>query len=147
MIERLFEASIPAKTLEKRAQRIEEKIKTNVFIPLTVKNHSEIPQKPENQEVMSPLAGPGRSPKFNKPTIPASKPPPQPYTNAVYIADIAISQLERITADDPKREKAFKIDATACPGPGLTCRPPRPAITSPLPPLARVQPPEPRALP
>jgi hypothetical protein len=104
MIERLFEVSIPSTTLEKRAERI--KNPTNVGKSVTTINHSESPQKPVNQGVRSPLAGPGRSPKFNKPIVPASK--PQPYTNAVYIADIAISQLERITPDDTKREEAFQ---------------------------------------
>lgn len=33
---------------------------------------------------------------------------PKPYTNAVYLAGIAISQLERITPGDPKRKEAFQ---------------------------------------
>jgi hypothetical protein len=46
-IEKLFEAKIPAKTLEKRAQRTEEKLKTNVFSVPSAENPSQIQ---ENQD-------------------------------------------------------------------------------------------------
>jgi len=110
MIEKMFETSIPADTLKKRAQRMAEKLGTNVPNPATTGDHSENLEKRQNQPltntagqfVKGTTPGPGRPSKYSPPQ------PYPPYTNAIYIADIAISQLERITADDPKREKAFK---------------------------------------
>jgi hypothetical protein len=75
MIEKMFEASIPAKTLEKRAQRIEEKIKTNVFTPTTHTNHSENSEKHTNQPLTdttkgnakNTTPGPGRAQKYVTP--------------------------------------------------------------------------------
>jgi len=99
---KLFETSIPANTLIRRAERAREKITTNVVNPTTVGNDLEIQEKPINQQVKikSPLAGPGRPPKYEKTY--------EPYSCAMQMATIAISQLSRITKDDPKREKAFK---------------------------------------
>ncbi len=74
MIERLFEASIPVKTLQSRAFREKNKMTSNEVNQITPKNSSEIPEKQEYQEVTpkSALAGPGRSPKYQK--------EPEPYT-------------------------------------------------------------------
>jgi len=101
-VEKLFETNIPVKTLQTRAWREKRKNTSNEVNPLTCDNFSETQEKPENQEVKlkSPLAGPGRPPKHEKPI--------EPYSCAMQMATIAISQLSRITKDDPKREKAFK---------------------------------------
>jgi len=99
---KLFEASIPANTLIRRAERAREKITTNVVKPTTVENDPNFLKILTNQQVKlnSPLAGPGRPPKHEKPF--------EPYSCAMQMATIAISQLSRITKDDPKRENAFK---------------------------------------
>jgi len=102
MVERLFEASIPHDTLERRAERAKKKLGTNVPTPAAPSIPLKISEKPSNQEVRpkSPLAGPGRRPKHEKPI--------EPYSCAMQMATIAISQLSRIPQDDPKREKAFQ---------------------------------------
>ena len=114
-VEKLFETNIPAKTLEKRAQRIEEKIKTKVFNESTPKNPSQIPEKPEKQPVTSPnpdqTPGPGRSPKYAKHTVQTPANLEERLisgSQAIYLANIAISQLSRIELDDPKRGEAFQ---------------------------------------
>jgi hypothetical protein len=101
-VEKLFETSIPPNTLTRRAERAREKITTNVVNPTTTDNDSEIQEKLANQEVKlkSPLAGPGRPLKHEKPV--------EPYSCAMQMARIAISHLSRITKDDPKREEAFQ---------------------------------------
>lgn len=70
----------------------------------TTKNHSEIPEKPANQPLrdeaekfeagMAP--GPGRPAKYEK--------LPEPVSQAMHFAELAISQLLRIWDDDPKFE-------------------------------------------
>jgi hypothetical protein len=95
MIERLFEAHIPARTIEQRARRIDA---TNVAHPITTQNNSTIPIKQEFQ-VVNPAQkpGPGRPPKY-----------PQPPSDAIHWARVAISQLSRIEDDDPKLEQALQ---------------------------------------
>lgn len=100
MIERLFEASIPAKTLEKRAQRIDEKIKTNVFNPSTPENVLTIPDNQVSHG--GKRLGAGAPQKYEKP-----KPSPIQFTNALHIATFVISHLERIMPDDPNRFEAL----------------------------------------
>ncbi len=101
-VEKLFETSIPVKTLQSRAWRERRKNTSNEVNDITPSNYSEIAEKPENQEVKikSPLAGPGRPLKHEKPI--------EPYSCAMQMARIAVSQLSRIPKDDPKREKAFR---------------------------------------
>lgn len=102
MIERLFEASIPAETLKKRAQRMQAKIGTNVPIPPTSCNPPQIPEKQNNQQVTERQQepGPGRNQKYEK--------PPQPFSCAMTMASCAIDQLKRIPGDDPNRLKGFQ---------------------------------------
>lgn len=110
-VEKLFETSIPATTIEKKAERIREKVPTNVGNSPTTCNPSEITEKQELQgvkpqtQVVSPQPstpdpakkpGPGRPPKY-----------PQPPSDAIHWATVAISQLTRIEDGDPKREQAF----------------------------------------
>ena len=80
MIERLFEASIPAKTIAKRAEREKTKLATNVANQTIKPNNSSIPEKQEFQTVTvkpeplpSQKAGPGRPPKFVA-TTPSQRP-------------------------------------------------------------------------
>jgi hypothetical protein len=47
-IEKLFEASIPQETLERRAERAKKRLGTNVPISTTPPNHCQIPEKQEN---------------------------------------------------------------------------------------------------
>ncbi len=108
MVERLFEASIPHDTLERRAERVKKKLGTNVPTPLTPSNPCENYDKRPNQVLTNEKGefqkgtapGPGRRPKHEKPI--------EPYSCAMQMATIAISQLSRIPKDDPKREKAFQ---------------------------------------
>lgn len=101
-VEKLFETSIPASTLERRARRDQEKLRTNVRTPINTCNHSQNHEKPQNQQVTpkSPIAGPGRLPKY----APEPK-APKPYSCARQMADIAISQLSRIPYGDHKRKE------------------------------------------
>jgi hypothetical protein len=57
-IEKLFEASIPATTIEKRAERM--KNPTNVGKSTTPPNHFQIPEKQENPPLTDTTPGPGR---------------------------------------------------------------------------------------
>ena len=102
MIERIFEASIPSETIRSRARYIQKKGGEITTPHITTSIPKENQEKPANQEVKlkSPLAGPGRPPKYEKPV--------EPYSCAMQMATIAISQLSRITKDDPKREEAFQ---------------------------------------
>jgi hypothetical protein len=61
---KIFKASIPASTLERRAHRI----RTNVRNKETHKNHSKNLEKPNNQEVKprKQEPGPGRPGKYAK---------------------------------------------------------------------------------
>lgn len=110
-VEKLFETSIPATTIEKRAERARATLPTNVGKPTTPINHTEIPEKPSDQQVRDAKGkfekgttpGPSRLPKHAEPPKTL-----KPYSNAVYLAEIAISQLSRIEPNDPKREKAFQ---------------------------------------
>jgi hypothetical protein len=108
-IERLFDAKINADTLRKRAGRMSW---TNVQPQATNQEDSEIT---ENQSLKEEIKaeprkhiatgkpeggsrkGAGRKPKYT----------PQPVSDAMDFAVIAISQLERINKDDPHREDAF----------------------------------------
>jgi hypothetical protein len=87
-VEKLFETSIPADTLRKRAERIG----TNVHTPTTPLN---------NLETEKNLGG--RPLKYAK----VPEPPPK-FTNAMHIATFVIIHLERIAFDDPKREEALQ---------------------------------------
>ena len=108
MIERIFEASIPHDTLERRAERAKKKLGTNVPTSSTPLNYADNLGKRPNQVLINDKGkfqkgtapGPGRRPKHEKPI--------EPYSCAMQMATIAISQLSRITEDDPKREKAFQ---------------------------------------
>jgi hypothetical protein len=97
-IEKLFEASIPQETLERRADRAKKRLGTNVPISTTPPNHFQIPEKQENPPLTDTTPGPGRLPKYA---------PAQPPSDAMYFASLAISQLERIRDDDPKRTDAL----------------------------------------
>lgn len=99
MIERHFEASIPQDTLKKRAQRMQQKIGTNVSMSETHQNHSDI-QKNQVYEHGGKREGAGRPIKY--------VPEPKPWSCALQMAGLAIGQLSRIPADDPKRQEAFK---------------------------------------
>jgi hypothetical protein len=105
---------IPSETIRRwwkeiKAETAKELVK-NDQPSTTPQNHSNNPIKRPNQPLMNTKGqfvkgtapGPGRTSKYGPR-------PPQPYTNAIYIAGIAISQLERIESDDPKREEAFKM--------------------------------------
>ena len=114
-VEKLFEAQIPANTLIRRAERMQEKITTNVVNHPTPQNPSQIPVKQEKQPVTSPnpaqTPGPGRSPKYAKPTVQTPANLEERLisgSQAIYLANIAISQLSRIELDDPKRGEAFQ---------------------------------------
>lgn len=97
-VEKLFETSIPADTIRKRAERTQDKLGTNVHTSSTPSHSSEFPQKQEIQEV-SPAKrpGPGRAAKYAG-----------PFVAAMLSADIAIKQLSMISDDDPKRGKALE---------------------------------------
>lgn len=99
MIEKYFEASIPPRTLEQRARRTLNA--TNVAPLGTTLNSSENPEKQNKQQVTKRQQepGPGRSLKY--------APAPTHIFDAINFATIAISQLERIKPDDPKRDEAL----------------------------------------
>lgn len=95
-VEKLFETSIPARTLEQKARRIENA--TNVASPPTPCNPSEIP---DNQVTHGgKREGAGAPQKYEK--------PPEPWSCAMQMAGLAIGQLGRIPNDDPKRQEAFE---------------------------------------
>jgi len=104
MVEKMFEVTIPADTLRKRAGRIG----TNVHTPATPLTPSEIPEKPVNQQVRNEAGafvegtapGPGRPPKYQYPQ--------EPWSCAMSMAGLAIGHLGRIPDDDPKRHEAFQ---------------------------------------
>jgi excisionase family DNA binding protein len=67
-VEKLFEAQIPSNTLTRRAERMQQKITTNVVNQTTPQNTSQIPEKQENQEVSKEnKPGPGRPLKYPAP--------------------------------------------------------------------------------
>lgn len=106
MIERLFEASIPANTLRMRADRMAKKeLSTNVHTSITSENVLIIPEKQNNQSVKERQQepGPGRPLKYQSEL--GAKPPT--FSDAMTIAAFVIGHLERIRKDDPKREEAF----------------------------------------
>jgi hypothetical protein len=82
--------------LKDRALRMKRKIGGNPPTLSTTANHYKIQKKPTNQEVKpkNALAGPGRPLKYKKPD--------EPYSCAMQMATIAISQLSRIIKDDPR---------------------------------------------
>jgi hypothetical protein len=138
MIEKMFEASIPAETLRSRARYMQKKTESppgetttptsthqnhskyqeNTTMPTcpTSENHSENQKNTSIQrdkqgrfiKVTAP-PGPGRSSKYAKDDAESPQAPvkTRTYTNAVYLAEIAINQLSRIEPEDPKRRKAF----------------------------------------
>ncbi len=106
-IQQMFETAIPHSTLKDRALRMKRKIGGNPPTPPTTANHYKIPEKRHNQVLTDDKGqfkkgtapGPGRPPKYEE---------PEPYSCAMQMARIAVSQLSRIPKDDPKREKAFR---------------------------------------
>jgi hypothetical protein len=87
-IEKLFEASIPAKTLETQAYREKKKLTSNEVNLPTPQNHCQIPEKQEN-----PPLPPGLSKYCGQ---------------ANQMANLAISQLSRIMSYDPERQAALR---------------------------------------
>lgn len=108
MVERLFEASIPSETFRSRARHIKKKGGEITIPHITPSNPCENYEKRPNQVLTNEKGefqkgtapGPGRRPKHEKPI--------EPYSCAMQMATIAISQLSRIPKDDHKREKAFQ---------------------------------------
>jgi hypothetical protein len=108
MVERLFEAGIPSETLRSRARYIKKKSGEITTPSVTPSKPSDNLEKRPNQVLINDKGkfqegtapGPGRRPKHEKPI--------EPYSCAMQMARIAVSQLSRIPKDDPKREKAFK---------------------------------------
>ena len=108
MVEKMFETSIPANTIIRRAERAKDKITTKVVNPPTPPIPSKIPEKPANQQVRNGAGafvegtcpGPGRPPKYQYPQ--------EPWSCAMSMAGLAIGHLGRIPDDDPKRHEAFQ---------------------------------------
>lgn len=108
-VEKLFETNIPARTIEQKARRVENA--TNVASAPHPQNHSEIPEKPQTQQIrgesgkfeQGTAAGPGRPQKYTP-----IEPPLKPVSDALQFAVMAISQLERVRDDDPQKVRAFK---------------------------------------
>jgi len=98
-VEKLFRANIPAKTIAKRAERESHKLATNVANPPTPINPSAI-LKNQVCGHGGGREGAGRPAKYTK--------PPEPYSSALYLVEIALSQLSRIEPDDPNRKEAFQ---------------------------------------
>ena len=96
-VEKLFETSIPPETIRSRARFIKKRGGEITTPPTTPLNPPQIPEKPPNQQEdklgKGKTRGSGRPPKHAAKKPP---PPPEPYTDAVYFADIAIGQLEKI---------------------------------------------------
>ncbi len=107
-IQQMFETAIPHSTLKDRALRMKRKIGGNPPTRSTPANHSEIQEKRHNQVLTDDKGkftkgtapGPGRPPKYETPV--------EPYSCALQMATIAISQLSRIRRGDPKRKEAFQ---------------------------------------
>jgi hypothetical protein len=76
-VEKLFETNIPVNTLKDRAYRMQKKIGGNQPKHETLQNHSEIPEKQENQQVAERQQepGPGRPAKY--------APEPKPWSCAM----------------------------------------------------------------
>jgi hypothetical protein len=77
----------------------------------STQNILQISEKQEKQVVVNKhnpahASGPGRAPKYAKPT--ANAPAIISGSQAIYLAEIAISQLSRIELEDPKRDEAFQ---------------------------------------
>jgi hypothetical protein len=118
LIAKMFEASIPAGTLKKRAQRMKEKLGTNVPKPETLDNHSDNPEKRPNQPLRDDKGkyvegkppGPGRPRKYEKSPEPGSSDNDHDPSSsrALEFAELAISQLKKIKDDDPYREEALQ---------------------------------------
>ena len=108
MIEKYFEASIPSETIRSRARHIQKKAGEITTPHITPSNRTKNLDKRVNQVVIDAKGkftegtapGPGRPLKYEKPI--------EPYSCALQMATIAISQLSRIMKDDPKREEAFQ---------------------------------------
>jgi hypothetical protein len=91
---------------------MQEEIGTNVPTSITDCNALENQEKRPNQPLTDDKGrfragtspGPGRSIKY----APAPE-PPKPHSTAMQFARIAISQLSRITDDDPKKFEALSM--------------------------------------
>jgi hypothetical protein len=104
-LEKFFEAKIPANTMRVRADRMKERLCTNVHSPSTNGNNSEIQEKPVETGMIvrgdngrfakgTKMAGPGRGAKF--------QPGPKQYAaESMQFATMAIAYLESIRIDDP----------------------------------------------
>jgi len=109
VIKKYFEAIIPAEAIRSRARRMKKSGTGQMTSPPTTPtNHSEIQEKRHNQVLTDDKGkfkkgtapGPGRPPKYETPV--------EPYSCALQMASIAISQLSRIRRGDPKRKEAFQ---------------------------------------
>ncbi|MBU4317107.1 MAG: hypothetical protein KKF30_07515 [Proteobacteria bacterium] len=110
-IEKVFEVSIKPDTLKKRAQRIEKNIGTNV--PKQSKP-TEFIENPTTEIIKNrhPQGGGAREGAGRPPVTPPVTPPTEEVyvrtsTQAMQFVSIAISQLERIRIEDPKRIEAL----------------------------------------
>ncbi len=108
VIKKYFEASIPAESIRSRARRMKKSGTGQMTSPpTTATNHLESQEKRHNQVLTDDKGqfkkgtapGPGRPPKYVE---------PEPYSCALQMATIAISQLSRIRRGDPKRQEAFQ---------------------------------------
>ncbi|MBA3030867.1 MAG: hypothetical protein FP816_18915 [Desulfobacteraceae bacterium] len=106
-VEKMFEVNIKPDTLKKRAQRIEKNIGTNV--PKQSKP-TEIIENPTPEIIKNrlPQGGGVRKGAGRPPVIPPVNPPIEEVyvrtsTQAMQFVSIAISQMERIRREDPKR--------------------------------------------
>jgi len=106
-VEKHFETKVKPDAITKKASRINRSV-TNVTEkskPTEIKEHS-TPEIIENRKPQGGGAreGSGRKPKEVKEHIPGSG---SEATEALQFSCIAISQLERIRSDDPKRSEAL----------------------------------------
>ena len=100
-LERLFEAKIPAKTIEKRAERIRanqnQEFPTNVG---SAPNPSSTSEKEGIQEFKSEIKHGGARANAGRPTK-------NKVTDAFTYIEFARSQVDRIRHDDPERKNAI----------------------------------------
>lgn len=106
-VEKLFEVTINPNTLRMRAERIADKDCTNVQKKSNTATESNTyqplhtPNKPDLTSVTHPPTDRGGAREG------AGRPKLIPPSHAMEFASMAISQLDRIQADDPKKEEAF----------------------------------------
>lgn len=106
-IEKLFEASIPATTIEKKAERIKaNNLPTNVGNNSTTQNNTEKEKKREITKesgffTKDGCGGPGRPPQYQPNTH--IKKEEITLSNADQMVKIAIQFLSRISIKDPQR--------------------------------------------